>query len=374
MSLSVARIWAVLQKEYLQMKRDPLTLAMLVMVPVMQLLLFGYAINNDPKHLPTAMLVESPDEISRSVQAALSNSDYFHITRNIQTYAEAEDLLKAGKVNFVIQIPAGFSRELVRGEHPVLRVTADATDPTAVGSAIAHLPTILAYGLAPFARDGHGIAQGQEPASVVVHSAFNPEGITQWNIIPGLLGVILSMTTVMITAITMTRERERGTMENLLAMPARPAEVMIGKVVPYIGMGLVQTLLILAAGKWVFGVPFMGDISLLVLGLALFLPANLSLGFTFSTIAKNQLQAMQMTFFYFLPSILLSGFMFPFRGMPGWAQWLGEALPLTHFLRILRGVILKNADFMMLWPEFAALAAFWAVVLMLAMLGYKRTL
>lgn len=372
--MALRRMWAILLKEILQMRRDRLTLAMLLGIPVMQLILFGYAINTNPKHLPTVMISESPDAVSRSIRAALVNSTYFRLIGEESNVVTAQALLQSGKANFVITVPANFSRDLVRGERPQLLVMADATDPVAVNAAMGHLPTIVNYALKPFVGNGQGITVTPSAVDVVIHPAYNPEGITQWNIIPGLLGTILTMTTVMITSITMTRERERGNMENLLAMPARPLEVMLGKVLPYIGMGLFQTLIILLAGKFIFAVPFIGSLSLLMWGLLLFLFTNLCLGFTFSTIAKTQLSAMQMTFFFFLPSILLSGFMFPFRGMPNWAQHIGEILPLTHFLRILRGVMLKNADFSLLYPEFIAIGIFAGVAMMLAMLGYKRRL
>lgn len=371
---ALKRLWAILLKEVLQMRRDRLTLAMLLGIPIIQLVLFGYAINTNPKHLPTVMISEVPDDISRSIRAALVNSGYFRLVGDDADVTQAETLLQSGKANFVITIPATFSRDLVRDEQPQLLVMADAADPVAVNAAIARLPTIVNYALRPFAGDGRGIRVTPSPVDVVIHPAYNPEGITQWNIIPGLLGTILTMTTVMITSMTMTRERERGNMENLLAMPARPLEVMLGKVLPYIGMGLIQAVIILLAGKYIFAVPFVGNIVVLVGGLLLFLFANLCLGFSFSTIAKTQLQAMQMTFFFFLPSILLSGFMFPFRGMPDWAQAIGEALPLTHFLRILRGVILKDADFFMLQQEFIAIGIFAAAMMVLAMLGYQRRL
>lgn len=356
------------------MRRDRLTLAMLLGVPIMQLILFGYAINTNPKHLPTVIISESPDAVSRSIRAALVNSGYFRLIGDDSDVITAQTLLQSGKANFVITIPADFSRDLVRGEHPQLLVIADATDPVAVNAAMGHLPTIVNYALKPFVGSGQGIRLTPPPIDVVIHPAYNPEGITQWNIIPGLLGTILTMTTVMITSITMTRERERGNLENLLAMPARPLEVMLGKVLPYIGMGLIQTLIILLAGKFVFAVPFIGSLAVLMWGLLLFLLANLCLGFAFSTVAKTQLSAMQMTFFFFLPSILLSGFMFPFRGMPDWAQTIGEMLPLTHFLRILRGVMLKNSDFSLLYSAFVAIGLFAAVAIVLAMLGYKRRL
>ncbi|UJF24438.1 ABC transporter permease [Suttonella sp. R2A3] len=368
------RIGAIMRKEVLQMRRDRMTFAMLLGIPVMQLILFGYAINLQPKHLPTAVHFEERSDITRSMVAAMEQSGYFAVVAEELDATKTTALLQSGEVNFVLSIPTGFSRALVRGERPQLLLEADASDPSASSTASAHFPYIIEQALAAYNRDPRGITVNVAPVDVVVHSAFNPRGVTSHHIVPGLLGVILTMTGVMITAITMTREHERGTMENLLAMPARPLEVMLGKILPYLGVGALQTLLILGVGLGLFGVPFVGQVWILLSGLLLFLLANLTLGFAFSTIATSQLQALQMTFFFFLPSILLSGFMFPFRGMPVWAQYIGEALPLTHFLRIVRGVMLKNADFSMLSMAFLAIAIFWLVAGLIAMWRYKVTL
>ncbi len=369
----LARIWAMIYKEWRQMRRDRLTFGMLVGIPVMQLILFGYAVNLQPRHLPLAVHSEEHSDIVRSIVAAMVHSDYFDLVAEEQDAAKTTALLQAGKVNYVLSIPAGFSKAVVRGEHPSLLLEIDASDP-ATSSAGAYLSGIVAYALRPFEHDPRQLSQISPPVNVIVHNAFNPQLETRLNIVPGLLGVIITMTGIMITAITMTRERERGTLENLLAMPIRPLEVMIGKVIPYIVVGLLQSLMIIVAALWLFDVPFIGDTTILMVGLLLFLLANLTLGFTFSTIAASQLQALQMTFFFFLPSLMLSGFMFTFRGMPVWAQYLGEIFPLTHFLRIIRGVILKDANWHMLMLEFAAIIAFWLLAILLAMARYKRKL
>jgi ABC-2 type transport system permease protein len=373
--LSAARCGAMIVKEFIQMRRDRLTFAMMVGIPLMQLMLFGFAINADPKHLPTAIHVADPGPYARSLVAALENSGYFRITRAVNDPRELEWLLAANRVQFAITIPPGFGRSLERGEHPVLLVEADATDPAATGNAIAALGTLNRTALnhdltGPLA----GLAGVPPPFELRVHRRYNPDGITQYNIVPGLMGVILTMTGVMMTALAVTRERERGTMENLLAMPVRPAEVMIGKILPYIMVGYVQVVLVLAAARLIFHVPMIGNLLLLSAGVLLFIASNLAVGFTFSTVAQNQLQAMQMSFFFFLPSLMLSGFMFPFRGMPDWAQTLGEALPLTHFLRIVRGILLKGngpAEVAVdLWP----IAVFLVVVTVIALKRYRRTL
>jgi ABC-2 type transport system permease protein len=372
---SWARFWAVLMKEFVQMRRDRLTFAMMVGIPILQLILFGFAINSDPRALPTAVLSADNSEFSRSFLRAVENSGYFRIVRQLSSESEAERLLAEGTVQFVISVPENFSRKLVRGEQPVVLVEADATDPAATSNALSALKTLNQTALA---RDLDGslahLQNGPPPFEVRVHRRYNPEGITQYNIVPGLIGTILTMTMVIMTSLAMTREHERGTMENLLATPVRPIEVMTGKIVPYIIVGYIQVAIILAAAKLLFTVPVVGSVALLSVVLVLFIAANLGVGFTFSTLAKNQLQAMQMAFFFFLPSILLSGFMFPFRGMPGWAQWLGEVLPLTHFLRVLRGILLKGNGAAEIWPELWPIALFLLAAAAIALMRYRETL
>jgi ABC-2 type transport system permease protein len=369
------RTMAIGLKELIQMRRDRMTFAMMLGVPVMQLMLFGYAINTDPKQLPTAVVAEEQTPVVRTLLQGLSNSGYYHLLYNLTSNAEAEALLKSGEVSFVITIPSGFTRELLHGERPQLLIEADASDPSASSNAISRAETIINQALRHDLKGPLASLNAKPgPVDVVIHRRYNPEGITQYNIVPGLLGVIITMTMVMITGMAMTREVERGTIENLLAMPAKPFEVMIGKILPYVGVGVIQTVIVLLAAYYLFEVPFAGSLTMLLSAVGLFIIANLALGFTFSTLAQSQMQAMQMTFFFFLPSLLLSGFMFPFRGMPHWAQMLGEVLPLTHFLRIVRGVMLKNADFFSLRMELAAIVAFTLVVGVIAISRYKRTL
>ncbi len=369
------RLWAVMVKEFIQMRRDRLTFAMMVMIPIMQLLLFGFAINTDPKALPTAVLSADTSPYAASVVQALKNSGYFRITRVVHSEAELNELIANGTVQFAVQIPADFGRAVLRGERPQVLVVADATDPAATGGAVGALGRLETTALGADLRGPQWrVAPGTTPFAFAVHRRYNPAGESQLNIVPGLLGVVLTMTMVIFTALAMTREIERGTMENLLAMPVRPGEVMLGKIVPYIAVGYVQIALILAVGALVFGVPFRGSLGLLSLVAILFVAANLSVGFTFSTIARNQLQAVQMSFFFFLPSLLLSGFMFPFRGMPEWAQWIGEALPLTHFLRIVRGVMLKGSGGPEIWRDVLGIAGFMLVAMAIAMVRYRRTL
>ena len=374
-NFSFLRLFAVLMKEFIQMRRDPLTFAMMVAVPLMQLMLFGYAINLNPKNLPTAIAIDDPGPFGRSIVAALANSSYFHIVRQTNSPAHARELLQEGEVTFVVEIPVNFTRDIVRGSSPSIVIESDATDPSAGAYALAAFNGIAQTALrddlkGPLA----GRAQGPPPFQTVSHLLYNPESNTQYNIVPGLLGVILTMTMSLITSMAVTRERERGTYENLLAMPATPIEVMIGKITPYIFMGAVQVTLVLLAAYFIFAVPMLGSLALLSVGITFFIIANLAVGYTFSTIAESQLQAMQMSFFFFLPSMMLSGFMFPFEGMPDWAQAIGQVLPLTHFLRIVRGILLKGNGFTEIWPQLWPLILFMFAAGAVAMARFRRTL
>lgn len=372
---SLSRWLGIVGKEFIQLKRDRLTFGMIVGIPVIQLVLFGFAINSDPKHLPTAVLSADHSEFSRSILAGLKNSDYFTFVGEAADELDADRMLATGAAQFVITIPADFSRRLVRGERPALLLEADATDPAATGNAIAAVnqlaQTVLTHDLVgPLAP----LAGSPGAFEVRIHPRYNPEAITQYNIVPGLMGVILTMTMVMMTGLAITRERERGTMENLIATPATPLEIMTGKIVPYVLIGLVQVTIILGLARLLFSVPMLGSLIVLYLAVLLFIAANLTLGLTFSSLAQNQLQAVQMTFFFFLPSILLSGFMFPFRGMPRWAQTVGEALPLTHFLRIVRGVLLKGNGWLEVLPEAWPLAVFMLAVTLVGLRFFRSTL
>jgi len=372
---SWTRFMAVLAKEFVQMRRDRVTFAMMVGVPIMQLVLFGFAINSDPKNLPTAVRDADPSVFSRSFIRAMENSGYFRVTKVVSSDAEGARLLETGQVQFLVTVPQDFSRKLQRGERPVLLVEGDASDPAATSNALTALLNLNQTALDHDLRGALANLKSGPPAfELRVQRRYNPEGITQYNIVPGLIGVVLTMTMVIMTSLSVTRERERGTMENLLATPVRPVEVMAGKILPFIIVGYVQVTLILAAAKFLFGVPMLGSLTLLSLASVLFIAANLAVGFTFSTVAGNQLQAMQMAMFFFLPSILLSGFMFPFRGMPEWAQWLGEILPLTHFLRIVRGILLKGNEAAEILPEMWPIAAFLVAAAAIALARYRTTL
>jgi ABC-2 type transport system permease protein len=369
------RILAILIKEFIQMGRDRLTFGMMIGVPIIQLALFGFAINSDPHHLPTLLYLEDNSAVVRSLTAGLKNSTYFDIKGEVQSAQAGTDALQAGEAAFVITIPAGFTRDLLRGDHPQMLIEADASDPSAASNALGMIQQIASSALKQDLKgEWAALAQGSAPIDIVVHRMYNPEGISQYNIVPGLLGVILTMTMIMITSIAMTRETERGNMENLLAMPARPWEVMAGKILPYVGVGLVQTAIVLLAAYYIFHVPFIGSPWIMTLGVGLFIIANLAVGFTFSTIARTQMQAMQMTFFFFLPSMMLSGFMFPFRGMPEWAQGIGQIFPLTHFLRVVRGVMLKGSDLSAMWPNIWPMLIFIVVATTIAMMRYRSTL
>lgn len=372
---SRARVAAVMVKEFRQLTRDRLTYAMILVLPIVQLLLFGYAINSEPRRLPTAVLVQEDSRFARSVLAALENSDFFDITAQARSPAELDDQLRRGEVLFAVTIPGDFTRRVIRGETAQILVEADATDPTATGAAVAALAALPREALRHDLEGPLAVGRpGAAPFEVVVHRRYNPESVTAYNIVPGLLGVILSMTLVMMTALSVTREIERGTMESLLATPVQPLEVMVGKLAPYVLVGLVQAGLILLIAATLFDVPMAGGWIGLSLGIALFITGSLALGFLISTVARSQLQAMQVSVFYILPSILLSGFMFPFRGMPGWAQTLGQLIPVTHFLRVVRGALLKGQAAGDMWRELAALFAFVLIVTALAMARYRRTL
>ncbi|MDI6026924.1 ABC transporter permease [Corticibacterium sp. UT-5YL-CI-8] len=374
-SFSLTRLGALLSKEFIQMRRDRVTFAMMLGVPLMLLVLFGFAINNDPKSLPAALVATSNDNYTRAIVSALEMTGYYRFEHLVGSTEQAESLMARGEVAFVVTIPGDFARRVARGDNPTILIEADATDPSVASGAISTLGTVASQAL--LREQGKQAEAAEEQASrlqVIVHRRYNPEGISQYNIVPGLLGVILQMTMVMMTSMALTRESERGTMENLLAMPASPAEIMLGKVLPYAAVGAVQVLVVLPAAKYLFGVPFIGGLTLLLFSILVFVMALVLLGYTISTVARTQMQAMQLSFFFFLPSILLSGFMFPFRGMPEWAQVLGEVFPLTHFIRIIRAVMLKGAGFSDIAIEIGALWLFVFVFAGLALLRFRRTL
>lgn len=372
---ALSRVYAAFVKELLQLRRDRVTFATMIFIPLTQLLLFGYAINTDPKHLPTAVLIQDESAFSRSFIAAMRVSGYFDIRASAASEAELDHLILSGKVQFGVQIPAHFGRDLIRGERPALLVIADASDPVASGGAVSALQGLTAT---VFSHDLVGPVASRAaqppPFELRIHRRYNPAGETRLNIVPGLMGTILTLTMLIFTALSVTREVERGTMESLLAMPIRPVEIMLGKIAPYLVVGGLQAGLILGAARLLFDVPVVGSLWLLIALTLLFILANLSVGYTFSTIAKSQLQAMQMSFFFFLPNILLSGFMFPFRGMPGWAQVVGEILPLTHYLRIVRGIMLKGATFVDLQVDVLALGVFTLAAMGLAVARFRQTL
>jgi len=372
---SLRRFLAVFAKEFVQMRRDRITFGMMIGVPMLQLVLFGYAINSDPKNLPAALVMGEDSVFARSIVSAVEHTDYLRLLPAPVSEKEADWMLKTGDIQFAITIPPHFSDDLVRGRRPALVVEADATDPVATSNAVSALNNIDRLALqhdltGPLAS----LAPNQTPFELRLQRRYNEEGISQYNVVPGLIGVVLTMTMIMMTGLAMTRERERGTMENLLAMPVRPIEVMLGKIVPFIFVGYVQVAIILLAARFLFDVPFEGSLVTLSIAAIVFIAANLAVGFTFSTLAENQLQAMQLSVFFFLPSLLLSGFMFPFRGMPEWAQWVGQALPLTHFLRIIRGVLLKGNGWAEIGPEIWPIAVFTLAAGILALIRYQRTL
>jgi ABC-2 type transport system permease protein len=365
------RTWAMLIKEFIQLRRDRVSFAMIIMIPLVQLMLFGYAINTNPRHLPTAILLQEQSDLGRSILKAIENTKYFDVTHVVHTEAEFDQLLASGQVLFAIEFPANFERSLRRGDMPAILVAADATDPVAASSAMAALGPLVQSAL----QHDRAIPEGAPPPfEVRTHARYNPAANTSLNIVPGLVGTILTMTMLIFTALSVTREIERGTMESLLSMPITPVEIMLGKIVPYIIVGFVQASMIIGLGIGLFGVPLLGSLLLLALLSTLFITTNLSIGYTFSTVAQNQLQAMQMSLMFFLPNILLSGFMFPFAGMPRWAQWIGEFLPLTHYLRIVRAIMLKGATLADLHFDTLALAGLMLIAMTIAITRFRRTL
>lgn len=367
----LGRTKAMLIKEFIQLRRDRISFAMIVMVPLMQLLLFGYAINTTPRDLPTAVLLQESSDLGRSILKAFENTKYFKVTKLVRDEAEFDRVLASGEVLFAIEIPRNFERRVRRGETPAILVAADATDPVASGSALAALSRLVQTALA----HDRGLPDSGGPLfEVRTHARYNPAAATALNIVPGLVGTILTMTMLIFTALSVTREIERGTMESLLSMPITPLEIMIGKIVPYIIVGFVQASLIIGIGIGLFGVPVLGSLTLLAALSTLFIAANLAIGYTFSTIAQNQLQAMQMSMMFFLPNILLSGFMFPFAGMPVWAQWIGECLPLTHYLRIVRSIMLKGSTLPDLHYDGLMLGGLMLVAMVIAVTRFRRTL
>ena len=365
------KTWAMLVKEFIQLRRDRVSFAMIILIPLVQLMLFGYAINTTPRDLPTAVLLQEQTDLSRSVLAALENTRYFKVTKLPHTEAEVDQLLASGTVLFAIEIPANFERSVRRGDKPAMLVEADATDPVAAGTALGALGQVLQTALS---HDRDVPAAPTMPFEIRSHARYNPAGVTQLNIVPGLVGTILTMTMLIFTALSVTREIERGTMESLLSMPITPVEIMLGKIVPYIMVGFVQASLIIGIGVTLFGVPVIGNLGLLAALSTLFIAANLSIGYTFSTVAQNQLQAMQMSMMFFLPNILLSGFLFPFAGMPVWAQYVGEALPLTHYLRIVRAIMLKGSSIGDLRYDGVALFILMLIAMTIAVTRFRRTL
>jgi len=365
------KTWAMLLKEFIQLKRDRVSFAMIIMIPLVQLMLFGYAINTMPRDLPTAVLIQEQTDLSRSILAALENTKYFKVTKLPHSEAEVDELLASGAVLFAIEIPANFERSVRRGDRPAMLVEADATDPVASGTALSALGQVLQTALS---HDRDVPDPPVLPFDIRTHARYNPAGVTQLNIVPGLVGTILTMTMLIFTALSVTREIERGTMESLLSMPITPVEIMLGKIVPYIIVGFVQASLIIGIGVTLFGVPVVGNLAMLAALSTLFIATNLSIGYTFSTVAQNQLQAMQMSMMFFLPNILLSGFMFPFAGMPVWAQYIGEILPLTHYLRIVRSIMLKGSSIGDLRYDAIALFILMLIAMTIAVRRFRRTL
>ncbi|MHB8471439.1 MAG: ABC transporter permease [Gammaproteobacteria bacterium] len=358
------RLFAIIKKEVRQLLRDRLTFGMIVGIPVMQIVLFGYAINSDVRHLRGAVADAAGTQLSRQLVADVQASQVADISRRARNALELEEMLQRGEIDIGIYIPRDFERRLQQGDRPAAQLLVDGSDPVLVGTA---------RGLTGLTLHGPGAVVAQ---TVVfeVRNYYNPERRSAVFVVPGLIGVILTMTMVLFTAVAIVRERERGNLEMLITTPVKSAELMIGKILPYVVIGLLQVTLIMGLGNLVFDVPVNGSVLDVYLASLLFIAANLSLGLVISTAAQNQFQAMQMTFFFFLPSILLSGFMFPFAGMPRPAQLFAELLPLTHFVRLIRGIMLRGAGLFELLPEMGALLLFMAITLSFATLRFRKRL
>ncbi len=367
------RLYALMRKETIQVARDRITLRFIIVLPIMQLFLFGFAINTNPKNLPTGLLAAQPSKYERTIVAAMKNTGYYKI-QILRSEAEAERDLRDGSLLFVVQMPPNFDRAVDRGETPSILVDADATDPTAVGNATGALQGVIPALTRDLPANRRAQLKQNPAFQFVVHARYNPEQLTAFNVVPGLICIVLTFSTLFATTLSITKERERGTMENLLSMPVRPIEIMIAKIVPYVVIGYIQVLLILICSTLMFGLPIRGSVLLLLAALGIFMAANLALGVTISTLSANQMQATQVAQMLIMPSFLLSGFMFPFRGMPDWAQFFGEIFPSTHAMRIVRGILLKGIGVSEIIPELWPMALFAALIIAVAVYFYKETL
>ena len=362
--VSLRRLGSIVVKELRQLRRDRLTFAMIIGIPTMQLILFGYAINLDVRNLETAVLDQSETARSRELVAGLAATGVMHMGRVVSSPQEVEALMRAGEISAAVVLPPDFETRLERRDRPAVQIVVDGSE---------QVIQAAARQLAAFPVAGN---QGwtSATAAVEVVNFYNPERRAAVNTVPGLVGMILTMTMVLFTAIALVRERERGNLEMLIATPVSPWELTVGKILPFIGIGLVQTTVVLVLGDVLFNVPLRGSLIELYIAALVFITANLSLGITISTLTRTQFQAMQMSFFTFLPQILLSGFMFPFAGMPQAAQYVAEALPLTHFLRLVRGIMLRGADLTELWPSLMALGIFITIMLGVAVSRVRKRL
>lgn len=366
-------------KELQQLRRDRLTLAMMLALPIVQLLLFGYAINTDVRHIPTVVWDQDGTSQSRDLARSLEATRFYDLVGQVRSYEEMDRAFRRGDAHVGLVVPPRYGADLTRGHHTVVQLVVDGSDPQVVGSATNTAASLVAarsgeLSAARLAREGRGGMVVAAPLSLEPSILYNPDLRTAVFVVPGLVGVILTMTMVMLTAMAIARERERGTLEQLIVSPVRPVELVVGKIVPYIGIGYVQMTIILLLGSFVFDVPIAGSIPMLYALSFVFIAANLAIGLFFSTLAKTQQQAMQMSFFFLLPNILLSGFMFPFEAMPRPAQLVSSGLPLTHFLRIVRGIVLKGARFDDLRSELVSLTIILGVLVFVSSIRFRKKL
>lgn len=374
-NFSWRRLNGLFVKEFTQFKRDYSTFVLVIGIPLIQVILFGLAINTNPKNLPTSLLNYDNGQFSRTLIHEFANTGYFAFNYFPDSEAEANDLIKRHDTLFTLNIPSDFSRNVVRGKSPQILLEVDGTDPVSVAYAVQAardlMPSVFQYDLNGTLQS---LQQNQAALSLVVHTRYNPNAITQYNIVPGLMGTVLTITFVMVASMALVRERERGTLESLLSTPITPLEVILGKSAPYFIVGYLQVILIIFCATEFFKIPLNGSLLLLLFVTLPFILANLFVGILISTISRTQLEASQLGIVFFLPSLLLSGFAFPFNGMPKWAEIIGNCLPMTHYIYMVRGIMLKGSGWFDVWRDLLPLTLFMIIILFIALKRYRRTL
>lgn len=376
-SLPFLRIKGLIRKEFILIIRDRGTIAMLVILPIMLLIVFGFAINLDPKNLPTAIISYDHSPLTRNFISGLQTSGYFNIVNTTTDVNLVREKLNSGKISFAMTIPANFTKKYIRGENPQLLVEIDGSDPGSSASALGNVLPILNLAIQQFNERGLAPPMPstfERTVNLTIHRMYNESNRSAFNIVPGLIGVLLTITMVMLTSTAITSEFESGTMEMLLSTPLLPTEIILGKVIPYIVLGYLQLTSVLIFGKLLIHIPIQGSLFLLYVAAAPFIIANLMVGMIFSAIATTPMQAMQLSTFYQLPSMFLSGYVFSFYGMPLWAQWIGTCLPMTYFMRITRGIMLKGSDMVQIVPNILPIIVIALLLIILTRMVFRKTL